>query len=38
MALPGFANLDLLPHLTDFIGRRSVLAIENAAPLGAREL
>jgi TetR/AcrR family transcriptional repressor of nem operon len=38
MALPGFANPDRLPYLTDFINRRSVLAIKNAAPLGARQL
>jgi hypothetical protein len=38
MALPGFANPDRLPYLTDFISRRSVLAIKNAAPLGGREL
>ncbi|MBJ7336153.1 TetR/AcrR family transcriptional regulator [Mycolicibacterium sp.] len=38
LALPGFANPDRLPYLKDFTTRRSVLAVRNAAPLGADKL
>lgn len=38
LALPGFANPERLTYFTGFIRRRSVLAIKNAAPVGANKL
>lgn len=38
MAIAGFARPDRLGYLTEFIQRRTALAIKNAAPYRAREL
>ncbi|WP_256277809.1 hypothetical protein [Mycolicibacterium grossiae] len=38
MTIAGFARPDRLGYLTEFIQRRTALAIKNAAPYRAREL